>query len=134
MGISIRTIFTIRLKLRKFPKYFVCSRNSLKITYKMKKIHSSLLWDGTTLVGYIGEACFGLIVTIVYFVMHGSFFLLFISVCLYHQAFYRMFQQQVQILNCNNKNQDNKELLCKLIRFHVMTKTYVEYFRTKIKL
>lgn len=82
----------------------------------------SLPWNQETLVGYIGEIWFDVIVSESYFITNGAILLLFMSICLHHQAFYRMFEKSVQELDHFDSKRNDEELLCNLIRFHVRSK------------
>lgn len=63
-----------------------------------------------------------------YLIVNGVFLLLFISMCLQHQAFYGMVQHSLNEFDHHSHHSDggraNKEFLCKLIRFHIMIKKW----------
>lgn len=46
----------------------------------------------------------------------------FISICWYHQTFYKMFGQFLQRIDDSDVERDNTELLNRLIRFHISVK------------
>lgn len=82
----------------------------------------SLPWDRETAIGYFGEICFGTISGQPYFLLNGVILLLFISMCLYHRNFLEMFLRLLSKLDCPDKIQSDKQILCDLIRFHTQTK------------
>lgn len=82
----------------------------------------SLPWDQETPLGYFGEICISMICIEAYLLDNGALVLLFISMCLHHQAFYKMFQHSLLKLNRPDKNRNDKKHICNLIRFHISVK------------
>lgn len=87
-----------------------------------KYFHFRFPWDQQTLIGYLAEIFLVIYIAGFYVVINGLFITLFISMCLQHSAFYKMFRHFVQKLDDPGKNRDNEELICKLIEFHTTTK------------
>lgn len=85
------------------------------------KDHFSLPWNQTTYWGYAGEIGVDTMVTVGYIIANGTLLLFFISMCIYHGAFYRLFGHFVDKLDSNN-GKIKEEKLCDLIRFHISTK------------
>lgn len=85
--------------------------------------HFSLPWNQETLLGYILETVFFVVETFSYFLINGTFLILFISLCLHNRAFYQMFQHTIREWEESNANQNDSEFLCKLINFQVTVKT-----------
>lgn len=50
--------------------------------------------------------------------------LFFVSICLHHRAFYRMFKHWIDKRNRQQRNDSDEMFLCDLIRFHIMVKEY----------
>lgn len=63
-----------------------------------------LPWDQQTTSGYIGEMGYCLIKGSVYAFANAALLLFFISLCLYHQAFYRRFEQLVHQIDDVKEN------------------------------
>lgn len=85
---------------------------------------SSLPWDQETPIGYFFEICVDNLFGEAY-IFSASFILLFVSMCLHHQAFYQVFTHSLLECNRPNANYENKLLLHRLIRFHITAKEYV---------
>lgn len=64
----------------------------------------------------------GIIDAEVYLVTNGSLLLLFISICLHHLSFYKMFRDEARKLDYRDKDRNDAEHLRKLIRFHIIVK------------
>lgn len=79
----------------------------------------SVPWNSTTPIGYFGETFITIGGAQSYILIAGTFALLFVSICSYHQAFYEIFRNSIR--QADQKGVD-KELLCKLIRFHISAK------------
>lgn len=85
----------------------------------------SLPWNQTTMYGYFGEL--GMVVsdTTGFMLVNGTFLLLFVAICMHHQAFLKVFKTVIaksnQSINTNGK-QSTARFLCKLIRFHLSVK------------
>lgn len=73
-------------------------------------------------LGYFAEIFFSTSFSESYLLTNGTILLLFISIYMYIEAFIKMFQHSVQKLGAPDKNQDDNELLCKLIKFHVLVR------------
>lgn len=86
--------------------------------------HLSLPWDQHTPVGYFLEICFDIIGGDVFFASNGWEILLFISICLYHQAFYKIFQHSVKKLDRPHKGYH--KYLGNLVEFHNLVKEYAQ--------
>lgn len=79
--------------------------------------------DQDTFAGYIAEivyCCFG---GEAYILSNGVILLLFVSICLHHKAFYQMFKHAAIKFDEPDKNRNDHEYICDLIRFHVKIKT-----------
>lgn len=90
---------------------------------------SRLPWNEETIIGYIAEILFNIMGCEVYYIANGATTLLFISMCLYNRAFLEMVQSMLHNLNNtdhkpNDRKQNDRKLLCKLIEFHVSVKRY----------
>lgn len=59
----------------------------------------SLPWDQSTMTGYFGEIFYVIAIIQAYMFMNGSILLLFVSICLVHQAFSKMFLNTLNQLN-----------------------------------
>lgn len=79
-------------------------------------------WNQRTPFGYFAE--FGAIVLFgfAYLAVMGTFLVLFISMSLHHQAFYKMFQHKVDEMNRSNEKHCAELFLRHLIRFHTEAK------------
>lgn len=86
------------------------------------QIHNRLPWNQQTQIGFFIEIVFTTCVGEIYLIVNGSFLLLFISICLHHQAFSKMFQYFVQKFTKDDEYQNHKDFLCHLFRFHVSVK------------
>lgn len=86
-------------------------------------IHS-LPWDQTTFAGYLAEMCLSIPFAAWYYLLKGVSILFFISLCYHHEAFYKILQRSVHILNTVNNYRDQKILLCNIIRFHNSAKRW----------
>lgn len=76
------------------------------------------MWSQNSLLGYIGEICLNLLISVGYFIENGVHLILFTSICLYHQAFYEIINRLVKekIKECDGK------FLFDMVRFHIMIK------------
>lgn len=63
----------------------------------------------------------------VYLISNGATLLLFISLCLHHRAFYKMFQRIAIKLDRPNGDHNIREILCEIIQFHSSAKESVEH-------
>lgn len=110
-----------------------CSVHSLNIYssnyYKMYVIHliffifpiNSLPWDRFTLIGYFYALIFDLIVSYSYLFVSSLLTIIFISVCLFHPAFYETFEHSIRKLG-RNRGLNESKLICDMIRFHSLAK------------
>lgn len=83
-----------------------------------------LPWNQETLLGYFGETCYFVVVSLSYLIINGTFMLLFISLCLHNGAFYEMFHHFIRKWEESDENRNDVEFLHKLIEFHVSTKKW----------
>lgn len=74
-------------------------------------------WNQTTLLGYFGESFIVAVDCTSYLFTTGVFLLLFLSLCIHHQAFHKMFKHSIDTLNQCDKNCCDEKYLCGLIRF-----------------
>lgn len=58
-----------------------------------------------------------------YLIGNGVPLILFISMCLHHQAFYKMFQYSLEQFNVSERKRNDE--INDIIRFHVLTKRLV---------
>lgn len=78
------------------------------------------------MIGYFGEIFYVIAIIQAYMFINGGILLLFVSICLIHQAFSRMFLHSLNQLNdIDGINCTHRELLCKLIRFRSRIKESV---------
>lgn len=91
---------------------------TIKITFYFHKKIPSLPWNQTTFVGYFCEICFGNAAILTYMIANGAVLLLFMSMCIHHRAFFKMFKQFIY----ETKRHDNKRFLCKLIQLNISAK------------
>lgn len=86
-----------------------------------------LPWDTKTLPGYIAEICVEAIVSVYFMIASFTPIVLFISINLHHQAFYKMVQHSIGELDSSDRNQNDQQLLCELIRFHMSAKEWAPF-------
>lgn len=80
-------------------------------------------WDQSEIpLGYAGDLFVEVLIGEAYMIFNGSFLLLFISICLHHQAFYKIFQIALRKLDFSDANRSDETTLCQLIRFHILVK------------
>ena len=82
----------------------------------------SLPWDQSTISGYLSEMFFGFNIGEGYLFINGTILLLFMSMCMHHRAFYKMFKHLTDQWNRPHRSIDEKMFLCHLIRFHISVK------------
>lgn len=87
--------------------------------------HNRLPWNQQTMLGYFGETCYFVIVSLCYLSINGLFMLLFISLCLHKRAFYQMFRHSIREWEASDANRNNFQFLRKLIQFHISVKRLV---------
>lgn len=88
----------------------------------------SLPWDQHTPTAYIIEMFFNLFSLQIYTLISGVIMFLFISLCLYHRAFYQMFRQSAGELKTSDRKSYHKKYIFKLLQLHITTKKYVSHF------
>lgn len=86
----------------------------------------SLPFDQQTLLGYFGEEALSIFTAEFYLIVNGSILLLFIGICLHHQAFFKIFHHGVSKLNHFHEDQNDEQLLCELVQFHILAKECVQ--------
>lgn len=57
-----------------------------------------------------------------YLIGNGTFFLMFIGICLHDVSFFEIFQHSLEKLDETEVTRDKEQLLCDLIRFHILVK------------
>lgn len=55
-------------------------------------------------------------------IVYSTLLIFFISICLHHQAFYKMFSHLVFELNTMHENRNRKQLMREIVRFHITAK------------
>lgn len=88
-------------------------------------LNHSLPWNQTSALGYLGEVATSTASGQGYLILNGSTMVLFISICLHHRTFYKMFHHIIQKLGQPDKVQSDHETLCHSIRFHLMVKEWL---------
>lgn len=96
------------------PKYFHC----FPIFYNFY----SSPWNQTSLSGYFIEMTFQTMACEDYLIFNGSLLLLLLSMCWHHQTFFKMLDFTLHKFDHPDKNRNDEELLCWLIRFHIAAK------------
>lgn len=86
------------------------------------QFHSRLPWNQSTYIGYVDEMSFSIFTTQAYFLVDGVVMLLFISICLCYQSFYKMLKNSIRMRNQFDGNRFDHKFLCDLIRFHISVK------------
>lgn len=76
-------------------------------------------WNQRTFVGFLAEVAVIFAFSVAILINYGVFILLFVSICIHHQAFYKMFKHLAQNLGSRNAGNSSKELLSRIIRLHV---------------
>lgn len=82
----------------------------------------SLPWNQHKNIGYFYELIAAYITAMCYVLVSGFMFIVFIAVCLFHPAFYKKIKHLLGKLDEPNKNQNNTELLCNIIKFYIVAK------------
>lgn len=72
-------------------------------------------------MGYFGELLYDWISAETHWIC-TSITILVVSMCQHQQAFLKMFQHLLRKLDRPDQNQSDKELLHKLIKFHILVK------------
>lgn len=91
----------------------------------MIKYRFSVPWDQTTVLGYFGEVIFLNCTIGPIFTLNATVLILFISMCLYHQAFYKMFNHVLNELNSCKKVRFAEQTICDLINFRMLIQKWV---------
>lgn len=78
-----------------------------------------LPWDQTTLLGYFGEIFINVLILGGYLLTNGALLLLFMSICVYHQTFSKMFKHLIVEMN---QDKMKEKYICSLTSFHISTK------------
>lgn len=77
-------------------------------------------WNQTTLSGYLAEDFYIFFWGGAFFVATGTVLLLFISICIYHTAFRKMFEHSIDKFNQNSSlRQYDEQFVFDLMRFHI---------------
>ena len=84
-------------------------------------------WDQNTLLGWMADALFSLPAVIAYCLTVPPLLTLFVSICKYHDAFYKMFCHQVAEIDALTNRQPLptiriKEIIRDSILFHISAK------------
>lgn len=74
-------------------------------------------WNQNVISGYIYEICYDLFASGAYMITNGWLLLVFVSICLHHQAFYKMFHRKIRELNEPDRCENDEQFLCNLIQF-----------------
>lgn len=77
------------------------------------------------MIGYFGEVFYVIALIQGYMFTNGGVLLFFVSICLIHRAFSKMFLHSLKELNGMDNNRSCRELICKLIRFRSRIKESV---------
>ncbi|XP_055306184.1 odorant receptor 85b-like [Sitodiplosis mosellana] len=77
-----------------------------------------LPWDQTTLFGYFSEIIYNILISEAYMLYNGAVLIPFISICLHHWAFYKIFCHLLRYLDRHDENRNDKEFVCDIIDFH----------------
>lgn len=81
------------------------------------EIYFSLPWNQDTYIGYLAEIIISNLSAYGFFILNGTSLLLFVSLCIHHRAFSKMFKHKI-----NNSEKCDAILLSDLIRFHISAK------------
>lgn len=93
----------------------------------------SFYWNVKTKIGYFGEICNGIMIGTTYLIGNGAPLMLFISMCLHHQAFYKMLRYSLKQLNVADRKQNDEKFIIDIIRFHMSTKRFVRIIASSKK-
>lgn len=109
----VRLVYDVEISV----KHCATTLNDLNFYF----IYISLPWNQMTDAGYVGEVCYSIGIGYAFLLINGTPLLFFISVCIHHQAFRKMFTAFI-----GNADQCDEKTVCELIRFHTTTKEYVK--------
>lgn len=129
--VSTETNFSRRIDWCEWKFQLVFKKIWRKIRIKINFIHfcspRSLPWDQRTPLGYFSELIFSNLYAASYLISNGTLFLLFISICLHHLAFYEIVQYSLDKLDRldGNRNEEMK-VFYDLIQFHILVKRSVD--------
>lgn len=111
-----------------FQVWFI---NSKKYFIAPKSKTPSFPWSQQTVLGWISELTFGIIITAIFLLINTAFISFFIAICVNHQAFYEFFRaminnvyEEAYSMNLNRKSR-SRDMLCSAIRFHITIKEWV---------
>lgn len=77
-------------------------------------------WDQTTYFGYFNEICISSVTGGFYLLMDGAILVLFIAMCMHHQAFHEIIKHRIDNWKLFERNRDcDEKFICNLIDFHV---------------
>lgn len=93
----------------------------LKIFYYIFAI-IRLPWNQSTPHGYALEIAFDLYHGWTYMLSNGALLFLFISICLHHKSFYKIFRNEAKKLNYRDRHRNDADHLRKMIEFHILSK------------
>lgn len=79
-------------------------------------------WNQSTFLGYIAEQNLMCFFGGTYMVGDGVVLLLFVSICMHHQAFYEMFEFSINEWNQLDANPNDDQFILDQIRFHISVK------------
>lgn len=89
-------------------------------------IHMSKIvapWNQTTLAGYLGEDFYIIYFAVIFGVVAGLLLLLFISICIFHLAFYKMVKHSIEQWNeKHDRSTNDEQFIFGLISFHIEIK------------
>lgn len=68
-----------------------------------------------------------LVCAVLVFISNGAILLLFISLCLHHRGFYKVFRYSAFQLNTPDRNRNDEEHLRQMIHFHVSVKKWESF-------
>lgn len=88
-------------------------------------LQNSLPCDQHTKLGYFYELIFDFFVANNYMFVSVFSFVLFVSLCMFHPAFYKIFEHHVRIMNGRDERRNYKKHIIDLIRFHMSISGYV---------
>ena len=76
-----------------------------------------------TISGYFGEQMALILCGGLYMIGLGVILLLFVSICVHHQAFCKIFEYSIDEWNqCDDKNQNDEKFIFDLMQFHISVK------------
>lgn len=110
-----------KLKIGHISWYLVAQKAVCTVHIGIKFLpfnHSRMPWNQKTPLGYFFEIVASVFAGGSYFITTGALLVMFISICLHHQAFYQMFVHALDELDHLAKGPNVEKHLCELIRFH----------------